>query len=366
MGDTRNQKMPPVWLVKIIQLFRGLLLRLHRKTFPGNVVLYEQFQNLWLLPSLYVAAKLNVAEHLKESPLSAQELALRTNTHARSLSRIMRALTGQGIFKVNRDNKYEINGMAKGLLDEPGSLRFMLLHHLGPVNWNLMSHLEYAVRTGEDAFADKYGKGIYEYLQDHQEESGLFDRSMSNLSDLGLAPILNAYDFSHFKTIADIGGGEGFLIANIVKENPSAIGILYDLPETVAQAPRMLERYGVRDRVSIISGNFFEEVPAGAGLYLMKNIIHNWSDSQCIDLLKNVNRAMTENARMVIIEMIVSEDNRQELAKLLDIQMLVTLTGGKERTRKEFINLLESSGFKLTRIVKTIAPICLIEAKKST
>lgn len=365
MSDPQNQKLPPVWLVKAIQLIRDSLIRLNKKMFPGNVVLYEQFQNFWLLPSLYVAVRLNVAELLKKSPLSVEELATHTNTHAPSLSRIMRALSGQGIFKVNRDGKYEINAMAKGLLDEPGSLRNMLLHHLGPVNWNLMSNLEYAVRTGKDAFADKYGKGIYEYLKDHPDESEIFDHSMSNLSDIGLAPILKAYHFSDYHTIADIGGGEGFFIANILKENPLVKGILFDMKEPVSMAPALFEQYHVQDRIKIIEGNFFGPIPTGADLYLMKNVIHNWDDLQCIDLLKNIHQAMSPESRIVIIEMIVSKDNRQELAKLLDIQMLATMPGGKERTRSEFNTLLENSGFRIIRIIKTIAPICLIEAKKS-
>jgi SAM-dependent methyltransferase len=188
---------------------------------------------------------------------------------------------------------------------------------------------------------------------------------MSNLSDIGLAPILKAYRFSQYQTIADIGGGEGFFIANILKENPGVRGILFDLKEPVTLAPALFEQYQVQDRIKIIEGNFFEQIPTGADLYLMKNVIHNWDDLQCINILRNIHQAMSPDSRIVIIEMIVSKDNRQELAKLLDIQMLANMPGGKERTRSEFNTLLENSGFRLTRIVETIAPICLIEAKKS-
>ena len=199
--------LPPVWLVKAINAFRTFLIQFNRKLFPGNVVLYEQFQNFWLLPSLYVAAKLDIATLLKDKPLSAQELSEQLNVDASNVSRILRALVSQGIFTQKRDGRFAINGMAKGLLNEPGSLRYMVLHHLGPVNWNLMSNLEYAVRTGNEAFTNKYGMETYEYLKEHPEEYALFDRSMSNLSELGLAPILQVYDFSKFALIADIGGG---------------------------------------------------------------------------------------------------------------------------------------------------------------
>jgi len=366
MHPVQKQKLPPLWLVKSIQCFRDFLIRLNKKMFPGNVVLYELFQNLWALPSLYVAAKLNVAEWVKDSPKSITELARLTNTHAPSLHRVMRALVAQGIFKLGSDGKFRINGMAKGLLNEPGSIRHMLIHHLGPVNWNLMSNLEYTVRTGEDAFANAYGKGIYEYLRENPQESEVFDQSMSDLSDIGLAPILNAYPFANYQTIADIGGGEGFLLANILKIYPSTKGILYDQKETTARAPQLFSNYQLNNRVQIIAGNFFEQIPSGADLYIMKSIIHNWDDEHCIKLLRNVHHAMSNKSKIVIVEMIVSDDNTLELAKLLDIQMLACMQGGKERTREEFDYILEKSGFKRTRIFKTIAPISLIEAKKST
>ncbi|MCK9204655.1 MAG: hypothetical protein M0P58_09520 [Bacteroidales bacterium] len=358
------QNLPPVWLVKGLNAFRNMLLDMNKKLFPGNVVLYEQFQHFWLLPSLYVVAKLNIAELLKKAPLSIEGLAVQTQSHAPSLYRIMRALSAEGIFKVKSDGKFALNNLARGLLDEPGSLRYMLLHHLGPVNWNLMSNLEYAVKTGNDAFADKYGKGIYDYLKDNPGESAIFDHSMSNLSDIGLSPIMNAYRFSKYKTIADIGGGEGFLLANIIRENPSVRGILFDTKETVQMAPALFEKYLVRDRVNIITGNFFKEIPSGADLYILKNIIHNWNDAQCIDLLKNIHSVMPPHAHVLIIEMIVNDDQRQELSKLLDIQMLATMPGGRERTRSEFENLLGQAGFTPARIYKTISPICLIEGQQ--
>jgi SAM-dependent methyltransferase len=328
-------------------------------------VLYEQFRYLWLLPSIYVAAKLDIATLLKEKPLSAAEISQRLHANTSNVQRLMRALSCEGIFKQTRDGRFALNGMAKGLLDEPGSLRYMLLHHLGPVNWNLMSNLEYAVRTGKDAFIDRYGKGIYDFLQDHPNEYALFDKSMSNLSDIGLAPILNAYDFSKFALIADIGGGEGFLLANILQNNPGCKGILFDTPGALEKAPEMLARHHVDDRTEIITGDFFKSMPGSGDLYLLKNIIHNWDNEQSVDLLKKICQVIRTDGRLLIIEMVVPSSNEPSLAKLLDIQMMATMSGGKERTREEYRDILERSGFTLTRIVPTIAPISLIEAKKN-
>ena len=359
------QKLPPVWLIKAINVFRTFLIQLNRKLFPGNVVLYEQFQNFWLLPSIYVAAKLDIATLLKNKPLTAREISERLNVDTSNVLRILRALSSQGIFKETRDGRFVLNGMAKGLLDEQGSLRYMILHHLGPVNWNLMSNLEYAVRSGNNSFTDKYGTEIYEFLKDHPMENALFDKSMSNLSDLGLAPILNAFDFSKFPVITDIGGGEGFLLANILHNNPGCKGILFDTPEALEKAPEMLARHQVENRSEIVSGNFFNSVPGSGNLYILKNIIHNWADEQSVELLKNIHHVIEPDGLLLIIEMVVQSGNMPSLAKLLDIQMMATMPGGKERTGKEYQTLLKNSGFTFRRIIPTIAPISLIVAGKN-
>ncbi len=359
-------KLPPVWLVKGVNLFRNALLSLNRRLFPGNVVLYEQFQNFWLLPSLYVAASLDIAGALKNGPKSVAEIAKEVGADSAALYRVLRALSSQGIFRELKERHFRLTPMATGLLDTPGSLRHTLLHHLGPVNWNLMSNLMVAVKSGNDPFADRYGLPIYDYLQQHPEEYVLFDRSMSNLSDLGLAPVLNSYDFTPYKTIVDLGGGEGFLLANIITRIPAARGILFDLPEAVVKTMKMLAAFDVSSRVEIRTGDFFSGIPAEGDLYILKNIIHNWNDEDCIRMLKVVSQAIKPEARILIIDMVVETVNTPSLAPLLDIQMLACMQGGKERTRKEFESLLSRSGFRINRIIRTIAPICLIEAMPIT
>ena len=364
MHDAPLQKLPPYWFIRILNSFRSFLLRLNRNMFPGNVVLYEQFQHLWMLPSLYVAAKLDIATILLERPLTAAAIAERLQADPVNIARIMRALASQGVFRQHRDGRYALNGMSKALVEGPGSLRFMILHHLGPVNWNLMSNLEYAMMSGKDAFSDKYGSMIYDFLKDHPEEYDLFDRSMTNLSDLGLAPILNAYHFSGFPVIADIGGGEGFLLASILKFNPSCRGLLFDTADALVKAPAMIAGLHASDRTSVVPGNFFSEIPGPADLYLLKNIIHNWGDDESLRILAKIGEAMNPEGRLLIIEMVVPEGDGPSLSKLLDIQMMATLQGGKERTAMEYKSLLEQSGLSLTRIIHTIAPISLIEARK--
>lgn len=359
-----NEKLPPYWLVRSIDSIRKALLFLNQRMFPGSVVLYEQFQNLWLLPSLYVAARLDIATLLKAGPMHADEIAKAVNADPGNIHRLLRALAGEGVFTMKKDGRFALNRRAEALLDESGSLRHMLLHHLGPVNWNLMSQLTYAVTTGKNAFEYTYGKPIYDYLKDHPEENRIFDRSMSDLSELSLGPVLSAYDFSPYRLIADIGGGEGHFLAHILKKHPAAKGILFDTAEALANASGFMSATGVQDRISFIDGDFFSDTLPGADLYLLKNIIHNWDDPPSVRLLSNISRVMPTGGRLLIIEMVVPEGNQPSTAKLLDIQMMVSMTGGKERTRTEYERLLAGSGLKLTRIVPTIAPVGLVEAIK--
>lgn len=356
--------MPPYFLVKAIGWFRNLLLDLNRKLFPGNVVLYEQFQSLWVLPSLYVAAKLDIAEHLKEGPLSADELALRCSADNGSLTRVMRALASQGIFRKLRNGKYALNGRSRALLNGEGSLRHMLMHHLGPVNWKNLGELLYTVQTGKESFSRLFGKDIYSYLQDHPEEYAMFDRSMSNISNLGLAPMMNAYGFGNYGTIADIGGGEGFLLSAIVRQNKGARGILFDLPEALIKAPASLKKQQTDDWITLVPGNFLEKVPVTADLYILKNIIHNWNDEQSSLILSNIAKSMPQGSRILIIDMIIPEHGGSPTPSLLDIQMLVSFENAKERTLKEFEAIVSLAGLRIRRIVPTTAPISLIEVSR--
>ncbi|HNY02885.1 MAG TPA: methyltransferase [Bacteroidales bacterium] len=354
------QKLPPVALVRLINAFRTLLLRMNRRLFPGTAVLYEQLQYFWLLPSLYVAARLDIAEKLREKPLTALEIARQVEADPVNMERLMRALTGGGIFRKNRDGRYALNSLARALVNNRGSLRHTIMHHLGPVNWNLMSDLEYSVKTGKDAFSARYGTDIYNYLRKHPEEYTLFDRSMSDLSELGLAPLLKAFNYGKFKCIVDVGGGEGQFLANILRTYPESRGILFDTPESVSTAPALFSRYGTGNRVTIVSGDFFRSVPDGGDLYILKNIIHNWNDDQSVVLLTRVAEAMMPGAKILILEMVVPEGNEWSAAKLLDIQMMASMSGGKERTASEYRTLLEKAGFSFLGIIPTIAPVCLV------
>ena len=358
------RKLPPVWFIRVLSTFRYWLLLLNRRLFPANVVLYEHFQYFWLLPCLRVAAELDIAGIINDRPLEITKLAEKTGADQEYLFRILRALTSNGIFKLRKDGKYTNSPMSRAMVDGNGSLRFMIMQHLGSFNWSAFNELPYSVRTGEDAVQKVYGKRIYDYLSENRGESELFDRSMTNLAELSIEPVLSAYDFSKQGTIADIGGGEGLLLSAILYVNPKVRGILYDLPEGLSSAKTILKKYNVTDRVEITPGDFFESAPSGATIYLLKNIIHNWSDEDCIRILKNIKEVLPENGKILIIEMMIEEDNKPSFGKLIDIQMMVIMNKGKERTRQEYKALLTKAGLKINRIIPTISPLSLIEATR--
>jgi hypothetical protein len=356
------RKLPPVWFIKAINSFRSWLLWLHRKTFPANIVLYERFTSLWVLSAIRVAAELDIAGILEKEPLSVEQLAERTGSDREALYRMMRALASEKIFKKTRNGLYRNTSLSKVLTDGKGSIRYTLMQHLGNLNWGTLNHLSYSIHTGKSAFSEVYGMKIYDYLSQNPAESALFDRSMTNLSEISIEPILSAVDFSNYPVIADIGGGEGLLLSSILYKYKNSRGILYDLPEGMIHAETIFEKYGVADRIEVIQGSFFDSAPAGADVYLLKNVIHNWSFEDCLKILTNIRKIMPRHGKILIIEMILDEENHPSLGKLIDIQMMVFMENGKERTRKEFGSLLEHSGLRISRIIPTIAPISIIEA----
>lgn len=357
----KQQKLPPYFLVKILGQFRDLLLKLNRKLFPGSVVLYEQFQAFWLMQPLYIAAKLDIAGFLKNGPLTVEELARLSSSDPAALYRIMRALASSGIFRENEGKRFGQNSRSRALLEGDGSMRHMIIHHLGQINWSANANLLHTVKTGENAFTNLYGTDIYPYLQKDTDELKRFEKSMNDLSALAMGPVLSRYDFGKFNTIADIGGGEGMLLAGIVEQSKRAKGILFDLPENHNKAEDFIKAAGLSQRISYVPVSFLEPFSLEADLYIMKNVLHNWDDEHCCLILENLRRNMNKGSILLVLELVVPGPGVASYAKMVDIQMLSTMPGGRERTGKEYASLLSKSGLGLKRIIPTIAPLSILE-----
>jgi ubiquinone/menaquinone biosynthesis C-methylase UbiE len=234
-----------------------------------------------------------------------------------------------------------------------------------PAHWSVYADMMHSVRTGKPAWDHVHGEPVFPYLFKTNVELGnIFNRAMASYSHQSIAGVLAAYDFSGVSTIADIAGGLGHLIASILKEYPSSKGVLFDLKEVLTNAPTMLESYGVADRVELVEGDFFKEIPVVADVYLLKHIIHDWYDDNCEMILRNIRNVMPDDGRVLIVDAVIPEGNAPHMGKIMDLEMLIS-PGGVERTAAEFSSLLDRSGFRLNRIIETPSPMSIVEAVKA-
>jgi hypothetical protein len=332
---------------------------------PPDAILSQMLFGGLMQQSISIAAKIGIADLLVEKPQTAEELAAETETHALSLYRVLRLLASVGIFSETADQKFELTPIAELLRqDAPNSMRDVAIMQGEEWNWRNYGELRHSVKTGETAQEKAHGIPLFEFLSGNPEDEALFSRAMVNLSSSVIPPIVEAYDFSDAGKLVDIAGGHGFLLAAILKANPHLQGVLFDQSTVVDGAGESLKKQDINHRVELVPGDFFESVPAGADIYIMKHIIHDWNDDESVKILQNIHSAMNEKGKVLIVEMVVPEGNAPSPSKVMDVQMLIA-TGGKERTEVEYRELLESSGFRLTRIVPTKSPFSIVEAVKS-
>jgi hypothetical protein len=311
--------------------------------------------------SIAVAAHLRLADLLKDGPKNTDELARTTGTHPRSLYRLLRALAGAGIFAEDADRRFSLTPLSEPLCsDAPESLRGFAALMADAVNFETWAQLPYSVETGKPAFPHKFGKPFFDWLQEDPDESQLFHDAMTSLSAGAVIAVVSAYDFSGISQLVDVGGGHGLMLASILSKYPKMRGVLFDNPEVIRGAADVLGPQGVADRCEVIGGNFFESVPAGGDAYILKHIIHDWSDEECLTILGHCRAGMTTGGKVLIVEMVIPERNVPGISKFLDLQMLVFLSG-LERTEAEYRDLLDRAGFELTRVVPTPSPYSVIE-----
>ena len=325
----------------------------------------DQFSRMlsgyWISQSIYVAAKLGLADLAKAGPRSVDDLAKATGTHAPSLYRLLRALASVGMFAEEHDRRFASTPLAECLRsDLPGSQRSLAIM-MGEEHYACYGRLIDSVRTGETAFEKIYGLGVFDWLSQHPEQGRTFDEAMVGVHGQETAAMLSAYDFSDIGTLADVGGGNGSLLLATLGKFPQLRGMLVDLPNVVARARANLTAAGLAERCQAVAGNFFESVPSGADAYLMRHIIHDWDDPKSVQILRNVHRALAGRGKLLLVEGVVQPGNTPSFTKLLDLTMLV-IPGGKERTEVEYRDLLAAAGFRLARIVPTPSEVSVIEA----
>ncbi|MGV0744001.1 methyltransferase [Mycolicibacterium sp. XJ870] len=354
-------KVPPVRLVRAVERARHHLRRLHQRTVPPPAAMLELILGAWVAQGITAAAQLGVADALAERPLRADELARRVDADADALDRLMRALVGEGVFRRTRNGRYALNPLADTLRkDAPVSIAGMARFVGSPQHREHWSHLSDAVRTGEAVIPKLRGKEAFDYIGSEPELGPIFNDAMTSISELAIAPVVAAYDFTRFATIADIGGGHGRLLAAILQAAPSSRGVLYDLPQVADGARELLSRYGIADRVRVMPGSFFERIPGDADAYIMKNIIHDWPDEQALTILRNVRAAATPGTTLLLIEGVIPGHDREFIGKWTDMEMLIGIAA-RERTEADYRRLYEQAGFRLTQVVPTASPFSLVE-----
>lgn len=315
----------------------------------------------WVAQGITVAADLGVADALADGPLPIGELARRVGADPDALARLMRALIGEGIFTRRRDGRYALNALGATLrTTAPTSVAGVARMVGNRAHREHWSELLDAIRTGAATMPKLRGMPAFEYLAQNPELGEIFNDAMTNLSEAAVVPLTAAYDFGPYARIVDVGGGHGRFLAAILAATPSARGVLYDLPQVVEGAPELLRRHGVADRVELAGGSFFDQVPAGGDAYVAKNVIHDWPDEQALTILRNIRAAAEPATHLLLAEFVIPEHPRRFVGNWTDLEMLMA-TAARERTEDEYRRLYEQAGFRLTRVVPTVAPISLIE-----
>jgi C-methyltransferase len=356
-------KVPPVQLVNAVQRVRHHLLRLHQGLAPAPAVMAEFITAAWMAQSITAAADLRIADALADKPLGLDELARRVECDPDALGRLLRALIGRGIFKQLREGRYDLTPLAQTLRwDVPGSMAALACFIGSPQDREHWSHCVDAIRTGQSVIPKLRGIEGFEWFASQPEVFDVFNQAMTNFSEFAVDPVTAAYEFSGYGTIVDVAGGHGRLLAGILAAAPTAKGVLFDLPHVVAGAGALLQKHNVIDRVRIAEGSFFDSVPEGGDLYVMKNIIHDWPDDRAQQILKTVRAAICDGATLLLVECVIPEHDRDFVAKWMDLGMLVDNTG-RERTGEEYQNLLQQSGFHMIRVVPTASPFSIVEAR---
>ncbi len=323
--------------------------------------LIQMITSYWTAQSIHVAAKLKLADLVKNGPQSAAQLAQATNTQPQALYRLLRALASVGIFAEDEQGRFGTTPMAELLVDVHGSM-YAVAMMMGDEHYRSWGDLLYSVQTGKPAFDHIYGKGVFDWLSEHSEQAKIFDAAMTGFHGPETQAMIDAYDYAGINTLVDIGGGNGTVLTAVLKKNPALQGILYDLPGVIDRAKKNLADAGLASRCQTIAGSFFESAPPGGDAYQMRHIIHDWTDEQCHTILSNIRKVIPKHGRLLVIEMVIKPRNEPQPAKWLDLNMLV-LPGGRERTEAEYRELYARAGFQLERIVPTPTEVSVIEGK---
>ena len=332
---------------------------------PPPVALVQMITGSWISHAVSAAARLGIADGLKDGPKSSDELAPAVGADAQALYRLLRALTSIGLFVEDEDSRFSLTPLGTYLRsDVPGSLRAAALYFGSEELARAWSHLSYSVQTGHPAFDHVFGMGHFEYFEQYPEAGRVFNEAMTGLARQRALAVVAAYDFSGLRKIVDVGGGQGELLIAVLKAHPTITGVLFDLSATITSAHQVIAAADLTERCTLVAGDFFAAVPSGGDACVLSTVIHDWGDDKAMAILQSCHRAMGKNGKLLLIERVLpSRADRSAMlhpyASLADLMMMVI--GGQERTETEFRTLYAQAGFTLTRIIPTQSPFSVIE-----
>jgi hypothetical protein len=315
----------------------------------------------YIIPfAVRVVAGLGVADHLADGPRAVEDLARATDADTEALYRVLRALAAKQIFAEHPGRVFALTPMSQVLRgDHPLSVRDS--YTLLDADVQAWARFDRTVRSGENAFAHVHGCSYWEYVQRHPDFRTRFAASMRAFTRIELHAILPCYDWAGLRTVVDLGGGTGALLAGLLAAHPDLHGTLVDLPSVVTGADAVLARAGVADRCTVVGGSFLDAVPAGADAYLMKRVLYSWSDADAVRILGNVRRAMTPASRLVLLDPVIRANDPLDMARVQDL-LLLAVDEGHTRTRKELAALFTAAGLRLARMIPTpLFPITVAE-----
>jgi len=328
----------------------------------GRQVLLEKIAGEWVTHCIYAATELGVAEQLEGGPLSIDALAKKTGTKTDLLYRLMGTLASNGIFE-EREGKVFANNEASALLspNHARSLYDITLFYKEVISSN-WSELGNTLKTGTPAFELKQGMPVFAYFKENAAAGKRFNAGMRDKSASVIDSVLTSYDMGSVKELYDIGGGKGHFAFAALKKYPGLKATIFEVPKVVEAACAGVPE-GLSKRVSFAEGDFFKEIPQGGDVYLLKSVIHDWNSDAAQKILKNCHDAMGSDARLLLVEMVLGPRNTEDYAKSMDMLMM-TITGGRERTLGDFRELLATAGFALTEVYPTDTEFSVIEARK--
>jgi 2-polyprenyl-3-methyl-5-hydroxy-6-metoxy-1,4-benzoquinol methylase len=319
---------------------------------------------MWSSAIIQAAGELRLADAIGDEPVSVEDLAAKTGADPDTLLRLLRALAAHGIFQSDVDGRYSHTQFSHTMRsDVPGSVLNLNLLGAAEWNWVIWSRLGDAVKTGEAIFPAHYGKGLYPYFeQDNPEAGSVFNRAMSESGQWTSAPVAEALDLSKATTVVDVGGGQGGLLRLLMEKNPHISGVLLDRPQVVGYAdPALRDGGALASRATITATDIRESVPAAGDVYVLRQVMHIWDEKTCVAILRNCAEKALPGARIVLVEHIVNEGETRNstYTTLVDLQMML-LGLGRERTEKEFADLMRQAGWQYDGLVPTSAPLHLV------